>query len=251
MAAKKDMIYGIHPMLEAAESGQAFDKVFIKKGLGGHNVDKIKHLLRQFNIPMQYVPVEKLNRMTGKNHQGIIGLMSPIPFQNIEDILPGLFEEGKMPFILLLDQITDIRNFGAMTRTAEAAGVHAVVIPTKGAASINEDAMKTSAGALNHLPVCRSANMIKTCEFLKNSGIAIAAATEKSDTFYTEHELSGPIALIMGSEGEGISDQLLQQADMQLKLPMEGKISSLNVSVAAGILIYEVVRQRNMSFKKI
>ncbi len=240
---KKDLIYGIHPMLEAARSGQAFDKVFIRKGMKGSNVDQLKQLLYQQEIPLQSVPVEKLNRLTGKNHQGIIGLMSPVPFQKIEDIVPGLFEAGKTPFILILDQISDIRNFGAITRTAEAAGVHALVIPGRGAASINADAMKTSAGALNYIPVCRSSNLIKTCEFLINSGITIAAASEKAQEVYYDHDLSGPIALVMGSEGEGISPALLEKAQVHLKLPMKGNISSLNVSVAAGILIYEIVRQ--------
>ncbi|MFW5768203.1 MAG: 23S rRNA (guanosine(2251)-2'-O)-methyltransferase RlmB [Bacteroidota bacterium] len=243
--AKKELIYGIHPMLEAAKSGQAFDKVFIRKGLKGPNVEQIKQLLHQQEIPLQSVPVEKLNRLTGKNHQGIIGQISPVPFQKIEDLIPGLFEAGKTPFILILDQISDIRNFGAITRTAEAAGVDALVIPGRGAASINADAMKTSAGALNYIPVCRSSNLAKTCDFLVNSGIAIAAATEKSQQLYYEQDLSGPIALIMGSEGEGISQALLEKAQIHLSLPMKGNISSLNVSVAAGILIYEVVRQRD------
>lgn len=251
MATKKDLIYGIHPMLEAAKSGQSFDKVFFRKGISGENITTLKQLLHENHVPIQYVPIEKLNRITGKFHQGVIGLISPIPFQDIETILPTLFEEGKNPFFLILDQISDVRNFGAITRTAEAAGVDAIIIPSKGAASINSDAMKTSAGALSYVPVCRSNNLNRTCEYLKNSGLQMAAATEKSGDYYYNQKLDGPLALIMGSEGEGISNSLLDYCDLFLTLPMNGKIASLNVSVAAGILIYEVIRQRKIAFKKI
>ena len=248
MTAKKDLIYGIHPMLEAINSGQSFDKVYFRRGLSGDNIDKLKQLLQQNHVPIQYVPIEKLNRITGKFHQGVIGIISPIPFHEIDNILPALFEQGKNPFFLMLDQISDVRNFGAITRTAETAGVDAIIVPSKGSAGINSDAMKTSAGALSYIPVCRSHDLKNTCEYLKNSGIQIAAATEKSGSYYFNQKLDVPLALIMGSEGEGISSDLINCTDLQLQLPMHGNIGSLNVSVAAGILIYEVVRQRNNKF---
>ena len=164
MAGKQNIVYGVHPTIEALETGQSFDKVLLRKGISGNQINKIKQLIHERNIPWQQVPVEKLNRITGKNHQGVIGLVAPIDFQNIEAILPGIYEQGKNPFLLILDQISDIRNFGAITRTAEAAGVDAIIIPSKGSAQINSDALKTSAGALNHIAVCRTPNLLNTCK---------------------------------------------------------------------------------------
>ncbi|MFO8055646.1 MAG: 23S rRNA (guanosine(2251)-2'-O)-methyltransferase RlmB [Bacteroidales bacterium] len=250
MSIKKNLIYGIHPLQEALLSGKPFDKIFIRKGLKGENISRIKEMAGNFHIPLQQVPVEKLNRLTGKNHQGVVGLVAAVDFFTIEDIVPALYEQAKIPFILILDQISDIRNFGAICRTAEAAGVHAIVIPAKGAAGINEDAMKTSAGALNLIPLCRSHNLPAVCRFLKNSGINLMAASEKAAVIYQQADMQGPLAIIMGAEDKGIQAELLQYADMNIKLPMKGVISSLNVSVAAGILMYEVVRQRDISFKK-
>ncbi|MFO8087841.1 MAG: 23S rRNA (guanosine(2251)-2'-O)-methyltransferase RlmB [Bacteroidales bacterium] len=251
MTKKTELIFGIHPMLEALESGQSFDKIMLKKGISGNNISKIKTMARAQAIPTQYVPQEKLNRFTTKNHQGVIGLKAPIDFQDIEMVLPGLFEQGKTPFILILDEITDIRNFGAISRTAEAANVDAIVIPFKGSASITSDAMKTSAGALNYIQVCRSRNLKATCEYVKNSGLKLLAATEKAEETYDQQNLTGPVALLMGSEGHGISSDLLEYATHHLRIPLSGHIASLNVSVAAGILIYEIVKQRKNTFKKI
>lgn len=251
MAEKQNMVYGIHPITESLESGKSFDKIFIRKGLTGNHINKIKQFVHTRKIPLQQVPIEKLNRITRKNHQGIIGLISPIDFQNIEDILPGLYEQGLNPFLVILDQISDIRNFGAIARTAEAAGVHAIIIPSKGSSQINSDAMKTSAGALNYIPICRTPNLYNTCKFLKDSGVKLAAATEKTDLIYHKETLSDPVGLIMGSEGKGVTKQILNLADAHLKIPLKGNIESLNVSVASGILIYEIVRQRTLKFKKI
>jgi 23S rRNA (guanosine2251-2'-O)-methyltransferase len=195
-------------------------------------------------VVYQFVPIEKINRITRKNHQGVVALLSPVDFYRIESLLPGIYEAGKDPFLLVLDQITDVRNFGAIVRTAECAGVHAVIIPEKGMAGIGADAVKTSAGAIHHMPVCRTDNLPKTIRYLKDSGIRIIAANEKSSRLYIKAEMNTPLAIILGSEEKGISHQLLDLADQQVKIPVLGKIESLNVSVAAALLVYEAVRQK-------
>lgn len=240
-----NLVIGMHPVLELLRSDKEVEKVLINKNLmnlqeGGNVVDACR--LR--NIPFQAVPVEKLNRVTPKLHQGVIAFVSPIAFQQLEHIIPALFEEGKMPFILVLDHITDVRNFGAIARTAECAGVHAIAIPAKGGAQINEDAMKTSAGALNHIPICRENDLGKTLNWLNDNGLTIVACTEKGTDSIFETDMTGPIALIMGSEEDGISDYLMRKAHHLAMLPQQGQIASLNVSVAAGVAMYEVVRQR-------
>lgn len=242
---RKDLIYGIHPLLEAIESGRSFDKIFIRKGLSGPNVEELRQKLFDAHVPVQFVPQERLNRFTGKNHQGVVGLIAPIRFQNLENIIPYIYEQGRMPFFIMLDGITDIRNFGAIARTAEVADADALIIPFKGAASINADAMKTAAGALNYIPVCRIPKLEDACQLLKENGIRIVAAIEKSTSLHFQQSLSGPLTIILGAEGEGISPSLLKLADIHLKLPIYGNIKSLNVSVTAGVLIYEVLRQRN------
>jgi len=204
-------------------------------------------LIKDYGIPFQYVPNEKLDRITRKNHQGIIALLSSVEFYRLEDLLPSIFEKGEDPLLLLLDQVTDVRNFGAIVRSCECAGVHAVVIPEKGAARIGGDAMKTSAGALNLIPVCRTSNMNLLADFLHQSGIKIIAATEKAAAVYSSIEMKGPLAIIMGSEESGISPVLLRKADVLAKIPVFGKIGSLNVSVAASLMVYEAVRQRGES----
>ncbi len=239
-----DLIFGIRTIIEAIHSGKEIDKVLIKKGLSGDLFKEMFDLVRAHSIPFQYVPLEKINRITRKNHQGVIAFVSPIVFHDLENLLPTLFEEGKDPLVLVLDQLTDVRNFGAIVRTAECAGVHAVVIPDKGSARINADAVKTSAGALHMVPVCRTRDLKKSIKFLQESGLKLTAATEKATQNYTEIDFSGPVAIIMGSEEYGISNDILKMTDAQLQIPLMGKIESLNVSVAAGLLVYEVVRQR-------
>ena len=201
--------------------------------------------LKGWDIPIQRVPVEKLNRITMKNHQGVIALMSAVEFQKIEHVVPDLFEAGEMPFVVVLDGVTDVRNLGAIARTCDGAGVHAMVVPGSHTASINADAVKTSAGALHSLPVCRSMNLRDAVLFLKNSGLRIVAASEKSDVRYTQENMTGPIAIVMGAEDTGVSPEILKLCDATVSIPLFGKIASLNVSVAGGILLYEVVRQRN------
>lgn len=243
----QDMVYGIRPVLEAIDSGKEVEKLFILKGLRSDNFSDLMKLVKERAIPYQFVPVEKLNRITRKNHQGIVGYISPVHFYLIEDVIPLLFEEGKMPFIIVLDKITDVRNFGAILRTAECAGVHAVVIPSKNSAQLNSGTIKSSAGAIYKVPICRSENLKITLDYLKECGLKLAAALETAEKNCFDSDLSGPLALLMGSEGEGISAEYLKKVDLQVKIPMLGEIESLNVSVAAGVLAYEVVRQRNLT----
>ena len=244
MKQDTDFIFGLRAVEEALKSGQHCDKVLIRKGMGGDTIDLIKEMMRDHRVPLQQVPDAKLNRITRKNHQGIIALMSPIPFQQVESVIMDVFERGEEPFFLMLDEVTDVRNFGAIVRTAECAGAHGVIIPQKGSARIGGDAVKTSAGALYNIPVCRTPNLKKTALYLKDSGLKTNAATEKTDNFYFQSDLSGPVLLIMGAEDKGISNQLLEVVDIKAALPVNGKIASLNVSNAASVLIYDIIRQR-------
>ena len=240
----KNYIYGIHSIIEAINSGKEIDKLILSKQAGGELFKDLFTLARANNVPTQFVPLEKLNKITFKNHQGAIAYISEVSFHKIEHIIPTLYEEGKTPFILILDSITDVRNFGAIVRTAECAGVHAIIIPDKGSAPVNSDAVKTSAGALHSVPVCRVKSLNQVISYLKNSGIRIVAATEKVKNRYYETDFSLPTAVIMGSEDEGIQESLLQLADDSVCIPLSGNIASLNVSVAAGILLFEVLKQR-------
>lgn len=242
---KEDFVFGTRAVIEAIKNGKTIDRVLIKKGLSNELFQELNDLIKENRITVQYVPVEKINRVTRKNHQGVLAFISPVEFDNIETLLPGIYEQGKTPLLLILDQITDVRNFGAIARSAECAGVQAIIIPEKGMAQIGGDAVKTSAGAIHHIPICRVNNLYSTVQFLKDSGIYIVAATEKGDKLYTEAQLNVPLGIVMGSEDTGISAQILKIADEQLKIPILGKIESLNVSVSAALMIYEAVRQRN------
>ncbi len=237
-------IFGLRPIIEAIESGKTIDKLFIQKGLQGEIFSQLRKLITQYEIPTSYVPVEKLNRLTGKNHQGVYAFLSPIEFDSIENVLPQIYERGKTPFLLVLDRVSDVRNFGAIARTAECVGIDAIIIPNKGSASVNADAVKTSAGALYNIPICKENNLKKTVEYLQQSGIVLAAASEKADTYLYDVDFTTPLAIIMGSEEDGVSDALLKIADNIIKLPMAGQTASLNVSVACGAILYEAVRQR-------
>lgn len=238
-------VFGIRAIIEAIDSGKEIEKVFIKKGLTGADLFKeVFEKIRKKNIPFQYVPIEKLNKISQKNHQGVIALISSVTYQDIDSIVQGVLAKGETPFILALDGVTDVRNFGAIARTALCAGVHAIIYPEKGSAAINADAIKTSAGALHTIPVCRVKDLTTTIEDLKMQGLYLVAATEKSSVNYTEVEYKEPIVIVMGSEDKGISEKVLRYADYRAQIPMQGPIGSLNVSVAAGVLLYEVVRQR-------
>jgi 23S rRNA (guanosine2251-2'-O)-methyltransferase len=238
------MIYGIHPVMEAIEAGKEIEKVLIQMGLRSEHSRELIHLLEDREIPFQTVPIQKLNRVTGKNHQGVIAFISAVEYEDIEKLLPMLFEQGQNPFILVLDRVTDVRNFGALARTAECAGVHAIVIPSRGSAQINEDAVKTSSGALMTMPVCRVQNLKTTLRYFRDCGLQVVSVTEKAKTDYYDTDFKAPTALILGSEEDGISDAYIRLSDKQVRIPLLGEVLSLNVSVAGGILMYEVVKQR-------
>lgn len=241
---KDDFIFGLRPVMEAIEAGKTIDKIFLQNGLQGENIADLKKLLTQHKIRANYVPVEKLNRFTRKNHQGVVAFISDVPFYKIEDLLPQLFEDGKTPFLLILDRLTDVRNFGAICRTAECTGVDAVIIPEKGAAPINSDAIKTSAGAIYNIKICKEKNLAHTVDYLQQSGVAVFASTEKAQKLIYEVSFTEPCAVVMGNEETGISKEVLHHADEKIKLPIEGKTQSLNVSVACGAVLYEAVRQK-------
>lgn len=243
---EKDMIFGIRAVIEAIQSGSEIDKILVRRDMTSELSRELFTALNGLEVPVQKVPLEKLNRITLKNHQGVIAFISPVTFQHIEDIIPSIYEEGRMPFIVVLDGVTDVRNFGAIARTCECAGVDAIVVPIKGGAALNGDAVKTSAGALLKIPVCREHNIVNALKFIASSGIKVVAATEKASQNYTETSMSEPLAIVMGAEDEGVSPEILRLCDNMVKIPMLGTIDSLNVSVAAGVLIYEAVRQRGV-----
>lgn len=238
------MIFGIRAVAEAISAGKEIDKILIRKDLSGELAVELFEMLRGSNIVVQRVPQEKLNSITRKNHQGVIAFISPINYQPIEEIVASLYEQGKIPFILVLDHLTDVRNFGAIARTAECAGVDAIIIPSKGSVSVTADAVKTSAGALMNIPVCRVQSLYNCVKYLKDCGLQVMGASEKSTTNYTDADMTTPLALVMGAEDKGISTEILSLTDTTVSLPQYGKIASLNVSVAAGVMIYEVLRQR-------
>lgn len=240
------MVFGLHAVMEAIRAGKEPDKVLIRRGAKGENFQQLMALLREAGIPWQPVPEEKLNALTRKNHQGVIAWISGISYARIEQVLPGLFERGELPLLLFLDQVSDVRNFGAIARTAECAGVHALVIPAKGSARITPDAVKTSAGALHRITVCRHDNLAEAARYCRNSGLTLFAASEKGTESLFDTDLNVPAAIIMGAEDSGVSEPLLREADKLMSIPMNGEIASLNVSVAAGVIIYEALRQRNL-----
>jgi 23S rRNA (guanosine2251-2'-O)-methyltransferase len=243
---EKEMIFGIRAVIEAIEAGKEIDKVIIRRELQGDLSKELLALLKSHDIAVQRVPNERLDRFTRKNHQGVIAFLSAITYEKIEDIVPFLYENGKDPFILVLDGITDVRNFGAIARTCEVAGVNAIVIPAKGSVTVNADAVKTSAGALLKIPVCKEPNLTSAIQFLRNSGIKVIATSERGVDIYTDVDYTGPIAFVMGAEDVGVANENLRIADNLVKIPQFGTIGSLNVSVAAGVLIYEVIRQKEL-----
>lgn len=243
---KESFIYGVHPVLEALHAGKEVEKLILSSSAKGAAISEIRSLAAKNNAPIQHVPNEWFNKLGRINHQGVVCYLSVVEYQPIEEILPLVYERGETPFFLILDRITDVRNFGAIARTAECAGVHAIIVPSRGHALITADAVKTSAGALNAIPICRADNLKETIDYLRNSGLKIVAATEKGDKFYDEIDLSAPVAIIMGSEEDGVSPAYLKLSDEIVKIPMKGTINSLNVSVATGIMTFEVVRQRRV-----
>lgn len=241
------LIYGIHALLEALEAGREIDKIFLRRGLKSDEVQLITSLARERVIPLQIVPEEKLNRITRKAHQGVVAFLCEIEYTQLEQLIPMIYDEGRMPFFVVLDGLTDVRNFGAIARTAECAGADAIIIPERGSVSVTADAVKTSAGALLRLPVCRVSSIGSALRSLQEHGIRVVTASEKAARVYTEESLLPPLALVMGSESEGPSADTLRRSDSIVRIPQHGSIGSLNVSVAAGILIYEVLRQQSLS----
>lgn len=249
MAIRRDeFIFGIHAVQEALAAGRTLDKVWMDKAVAGGTLAQLKGRLRDAEVQVQFVPLPKIESLArGKNHQGVLAFLSLVDYQPLEEIVARVFEAGQVPLLVLLDGVTDVRNLGAIARTAECMGAHALIVPAEGSARINADAVKTSAGALSHLPVCRERNLKKTITVLKASGVAVAACTEKAELTLQSLEARAPLCLVFGDEGAGISDTLLRQCDRLVKIPMTGRVASLNVSVAAGMALYEVIRQRRQS----
>jgi 23S rRNA (guanosine2251-2'-O)-methyltransferase len=245
MQKETECIFGLRPVIEAIKAGKQIDRLLIRQGLQGAVYHELMALVKTNNVVYQIVPVERIELVTRKNHQGVLAWLSVIEYQYIANLLPMIYEKGDDPFIIALDGVSDVRNFGAVVRTAECLGAHAIVIPEKGSARITADAVKTSAGALHSFPVCREKSIVRSVEYLKESGLKIICATEKSGILASEANLTGPLVLILGSEDKGISRELISLSDIQVRVPMTGTIESLNVSVSAGILIYEIMRQRN------
>lgn len=242
--SNESMIYGIRAVIEAVHAGTPLNKVLVRQGLNSPLALEMMGLLKHHGIAVQHVPAEAFARYGQRNHQGVVAQVGAVPTLQLEELVGRLQSEGQQPFLLLLDRITDVRNFGAIARTAECAGINGIVIPAKGAASLGPDAVKTSAGALLHVPICRVGSLKMAIGFLREQGIRIAAATEKAEQPIYTATLRGPLAIVMGAEGQGISPDVLRQADMQVQIPILGQIGSLNVSVAAGVVLYEAIRQR-------
>jgi len=241
---ESEYIFGLRPVIEAIRAGRQIDRLLVRQGLQGELYHEMMREVREKNIAWQIVPVERIDLVTRKNHQGVVALLALIEYQDIETILPGIWEKGEDPLIILLDGVSDVRNFGAIVRSASCFGAHAIIIPEKGSARITSDAIKTSAGALHTFPVCRTRSLTRTLEYLKNAGLRIIATSEKDGSVISEASLQGPCAFIMGSEDKGISPGLIALSDIKIKIPLTGSIGSLNVSVASGIVLYECLRQR-------
>lgn len=240
-------IYGIHAVKEALEAGTELSKILVQKAIQNTQIDEIISLARKRDLPIQYVPREKFYSFKDKNHQGVVAYISPIEFQSLEQLVPVLFAEGKTPYIVVLDRLTDVRNLGAIARTALCAGAHALVIPQTDSAPISHDAVKTSAGALLKIPVCREKHLKTSIEYLNQCGFTTLACTEKASKNLDQIDLSGPLAIVMGNEETGISPDLLKKCSELGKIPMDFGVSSLNVSVAAGIALYESMIQRKLA----
>jgi 23S rRNA (guanosine2251-2'-O)-methyltransferase len=237
-------IFGIRPVIEAIRSGKEIEKILVRRDLRGETIRELLILIRKEKIPVQYVPVEKINRVTRKNHQGVLAFIAVLDYTRIDELLPSLYEDGKSPFLIMPDGITDVRNLGAIVRTAESAGAHGMILPQKRSSMLTADTIKTSAGALYYLPVCRTDNVKETLVYLRESGLQLVAASEKAGKYYFEVDFIPPTLIIMGAEDKGLSKEVLKLVDELVNIPMAGKIDSLNVSAAAAVLFYEVVRQR-------
>jgi 23S rRNA (guanosine2251-2'-O)-methyltransferase len=239
-----DVIFGVRAVIEAVKANKEINKIMIQRGMNKELFKELKEELANKNYNLQFVPIQKLNRLTRKNHQGVIAFIAPIAYQEIEPIVTQLFENGEVPNIMILDRLTDVRNFGAIARTAECTGVHAIVIIEKGGVLVTSDAIKTSAGALMRIPICKVKDLSQVVHYLKASGVNVVACTEKTQNLIQDVDLTLPTAIIVGSEEDGISTKLLAESNEKAKIPMTGQIASLNVAVSAGIVLYESIRQR-------
>lgn len=242
--AKESIVYGIRAVIEAVEAGKSFNKVFLQKGLQGDLFQQLEGVLRKSGVSTSYVPIEKLNRLSPHNHQGAVGLMSPVDFVGLEEVVEQALSSNRPALFLLLDQVSDVRNFGAIIRTAECTGAHGIILAKSGNAPVNEDTLKTSAGAAFNIPLIKVDHLKDAVYYLQSSGIQVVAITEKASDSLFEQNLQAPLALLMGSEEKGIHPSLLKITDAKGSLPLLGNIESLNVSVACGIALYEVIRQR-------
>jgi len=242
----KQWVFGRHPVLEALAANQPVEKVWLQQGTRGEFEKELRHLCRDLKIPMTVLPKDSINRLVKGNHQGVVALLGAAAYQQLDDILPFVYEKGETPLLLLLDGVTDVRNFGAIARSAELCGVHAVVIPAKGSAGLSAEALKTAAGALARVPVCRVKSLVSTITFLQESGVRVLASDLSGDKYLHELDLTGPVALVLGSEGEGISKGVAAAADRCFRIPQLGTLNSFNVSVATGIMLYESMRQRSV-----
>jgi 23S rRNA (guanosine2251-2'-O)-methyltransferase len=240
---ERDLIYGVRAVIEAIKADRELNKIMIQKGMDKELFMELKEELKGKDFQLQFVPREKLDAMTDNNHQGVVAQVSPIQYFDIEPLVEGIIEEGKKPYILVLDRVTDVRNFGAIARTAECEGVDAILLPSKGSAQVNADAVKTSAGALNRIKVCRTDNLKESLFYIQQCGVRLVACTEKSKVPLYETNLRGAVAIIMGSEKDGVTKDLINMADISCRIPMRGEIASLNVGVAAGMVLYEKLRQ--------
>lgn len=241
---KSDYIFGIRPVLEAIEATESIDKILVKRDLGGDLAKEVLAKAKEFDIPVQRVPNEKLNRITRKNHQGVIAIISPVRYYNLDNLIASLYEEGKTPLGVILDGVTDARNFGAIARSAECAGADFIIIPERGSASVTSDSVRSSAGALFHIPVCRVKDLVQAINRLHDNGYKVVGASEKGAENYTEIDYTSPVAIVMGAEDTGLTPEVLRKCDNLGAIPILGKVGSLNVSVACGVMLYEAVRQR-------
>lgn len=243
----KQITAGVHPLKDALSEGREFERVFIKKGTRGAVIEKIIEYCKESRTPFSFVPSHKLDRLTNVNHQGVVGIHALIAYEELTDIVPFVYEKGRDPLIVILDRVTDVRNLGAIVRSAECLGADCVVVPEHGSAEINAETIKASAGAIGRLPICRVDELPATLKWLQASGIQVVACTEKADHSFFDATLDGPMAIMMGSEKDGVSKDLLELIDAKLKIPMAGQVGSLNVSVALGMALFEVARQRSKS----
>jgi 23S rRNA (guanosine2251-2'-O)-methyltransferase len=242
---EQELIYGTRAVIEALRAGRELERLFVQRGLHNALFRELQDELKEHGVHYQLVPREKLDRLTRQNHQGVIAFVSSLSYYQTADVLTDIFQKGKVPLLLMLDRVTDTRNLGAIARTAEGAGVHAIIVPSRGSAMINADAIKTSAGALHHIPVCREDNLKDTINYLRDAGVQVVACSEKTSLEARDADYSLPTAIIMGSEENGVSPEYIKRCDRVVKLPMHGLVESYNVSAAAAMILYEVMRQRS------